>query len=358
MRILHVITSLHTGGAERLMVDLLPRMADQGHEVHLAIFDCTHTPFYKVLEATDKVAIHDFGGSVYSPLQIFRLIRVIRKHHFDIVHTHNTSPQMFGAIASIFASKKVTFITTEHNTDNRRRNALWRPIDRWMYTRYSRTICISNEALTALEAHISSHPERDIVIPNGIDTTRFTTISMVEKPAKDADVSITMIAAFRPQKNQETLVQALALLPERFRLTLVGTGERMEYVRTIAQEAGVSERVTFAGHRDDIPEVLKSSDITVLSSHYEGLSLSSVECMAAGRPFIASDVPGLHDIVNGAGILVPDNDAQALAYTITKLCNNPSFYRNTAENCRKRALDYDISTMTNGYLKLYSEIKS
>lgn len=358
MRILHVITSLHTGGAERLMVDLLPRMAEQGHEVHLAVFDSTHTPFYKALEATGKVAIHDFGGSVYSPLQIFRLIRVIRKHHFDIVHTHNTSPQMFGAIASIFVSKKVIFITTEHNTDNRRRNALWRPIDRWMYTRYSRTICISNEALTALEAHISSHPERDIVIPNGIDTVRFTTIPLGETPPEDAEVNITMIAAFRPQKNQETPVQALALLPERFRLTLVGTGERMEYVRDIAIKVGVSERVTFAGHRDDIPEILASSDITVLSSHYEGLSLSSVECMAAGRPFIASDVPGLHDIVNGAGILVPDNDAQAIANAIASLCTDKVFYRNTAENCRKRASDYDISVMTDGYLKLYSAIKA
>ena len=358
MRILHVITSLHTGGAERLMVDLLPRMAEQGHEVRLAVFDSTHTPFYKALEATDKVAIHDFGGSVYSPLQIFRLIRVIRKHHFDIVHTHNTSPQMFGAIASLVICSKTDFVTTEHNTDNRRRNALWRPIDRWMYTRYKRVICISDEAITALEAHIGKHPIRDVVIPNGVDTVRFTTIPLGETPPEDAEVNITMIAAFRPQKNQETPVQALALLPERFRLTLVGTGERMEYVRDIAIKVGVSERVTFAGHRDDIPEILASSDITVLSSHYEGLSLSSVECMAAGRPFIASDVPGLHDIVNGAGILVPDNDAQALAYTITKLCNNPSFYRNTAENCRKRALDYDISTMTNGYLKLYSAIKA
>ena len=265
---------------------------------------------------------------------------------------------MFGAIASIFVSKKVIFITTEHNTDNRRRNALWRPIDRWMYTRYSRTICISNEALTALEAHISSHPERDIVIPNGIDTVRFTTIPLGETPPEDAEVNITMIAAFRPQKNQETPVQALALLPERFRLTLVGTGERMEYVRDIAIKVGVSERVTFAGHRDDIPEILASSDITVLSSHYEGLSLSSVECMAAGRPFIASDVPGLHDIVNGAGILVPDNDAQAIANAIASLCTDKVFYRNTAENCRKRASDYDISVMTDGYLKLYSAIKA
>lgn len=358
MRILHVITSLHTGGAERLMVDLLPRMADKGHEVHLAVFDSTHTPFYKQLEATCKVSIHDFGGSVYSPLQVFRLIRLIRRYRFDIVHTHNTSPQMFGAIASLIVSSKTGFVSTEHNTVNRRRNAIWRPIDRWMYTRYKRVICISGEALTALEAHIGKHSERDIVIPNGVDTARFTAIPLGEMPAKDADVRITMIAAFRPQKNQETLVQALALLPERFRLTLVGTGERMEYVRDIANRIGVSERVTFAGHRDDIPEVLASSDITVLSSHYEGLSLSSVECMAAGRPFIASDVPGLHDIVNGAGILVPDNDAQALANVITSICADKIFYRNTAENCRKRASDYDISVMTDGYLKLYSEIKA
>lgn len=358
MRILHVITSLHTGGAERLMVDLLPRMAEQGHEVHLAVFDSTHTPFYKALEATGKVAIHDFGGSVYSPLQIFRLIRLIRKLHFDIVHTHNTSPQMFGAIASIFVSKKVTFVTTEHNTDNRRRNALWRPIDKWMYTRYTRTICISSEALTALDAHIGSHPERDIVIPNGVDTARFTAIPLGETPPEDGGVNITMIAAFRSQKNQETLVRALALLPERFRLTLVGTGERMEYVRDVANSVGVLERVTFAGHRDDIPEILASSDITVLSSHYEGLSLSSVECMAAGRPFIASDVPGLHDIVNGAGILVPDNDAQALADAIANICNNPELYRNTAKACRNRAMNYDISVMADGYLKLYSSIKA
>lgn len=339
------------------MVDLLPRMADQGHEVHLAVFDSTHTPFYKALEATDQVTIHDFGGSVYSPRQIFRLIRLIRRLKFDIVHTHNTSPQMFGAIASLAVSSKTTFVTTEHNTDNRRRNAIWRPIDRWMYTRYKRVICISSEALTALEAHIGKHPERDIVIPNGVDTTRFTAIPL-GIPTEPAEVHITMVAAFRPQKNQETLVQALALLPERFRLTLVGTGERMEYVRAVAKESGVSERVTFAGHRDDIPEVLASSDITILSSHYEGLSLSSVECMAAGRPFIASDVPGLHDIVSGAGILVPDNDAQALADAITKLCNNPILYRNTAEACRKRAMNYDISAMTDGYLKLYSEIKA
>lgn len=356
MRILHVITSLHTGGAERLMVDLLPRMADQGHEVHLAVFDSTHTPFYKALEATGKVAIHDFGGSVYSPRQISRLIRLIRSLHADIVHTHNTSPQMFGAIASIFVSKKVAFVTTEHNTDNRRRNALWRPIDRWMYTRYCRTICISSEALTALEAHIGSHPQRDIVIPNGVDTARFTAIPFGKAPDDNAEVRLTMIAAFRPQKNQEALVQALALLPGRFRLTLVGTGERMEYVRAVAKESGVSERVTFAGHRDDIPEILAASDVTVLSSHYEGLSLSSVECMAAGRPFIASDVPGLHDIVSGAGILVPDNDAQALADAISGICADPERYRSVAAQCRDRASAYDIAAMVDGYLKEYASV--
>lgn len=354
MRILHVITSLYTGGAERLMVDLLPRMAAQGHEVHLAVFDATHTPFYQALEAAGTVTIHDFGGSVYSPRQICRLRRLLRRSHFDVVHTHNTSPQMFGAIASLTAPRDTVFFTTEHNTNNRRRNALWRPVDKWMYRRYKGVVCISGEALTALDAHIGKHPERDIVIPNGIDTSRFAHIDTAHAPAADAPVRITMVAAFRYQKNQEALVRAIALLPARYRLTLVGTGERMDLVRNIAAEAGVTDRVTFAGHRDDIPAVLAQSDVTVLSSHYEGLSLSSVECMSAGRPFIASDVPGLHDIVAGAGILVPPDDAQGLADAIREVCDDDRRYRAVAEACRRRALDYDISKMVDGYLRIYS----
>ena len=88
MKILHVITSLRTGGAEKLMVDLLPRMQREGHQVDLCVFDGVRTPFYEELEHYG-VKIIPLGNSVYSPLHVFRLIPLL--HQYVVVHAHNTA---------------------------------------------------------------------------------------------------------------------------------------------------------------------------------------------------------------------------------------------------------------------------
>ena len=118
MRILHVITSLNTGGAEHLMVDLLPRLRDLENIVELAVFCSQKTDFWRQLEGTG-IKIHGFSEteSVYNPKHIFRLVKLLRK--FDIVHTHNTACQFFTAIVS---KRNIKLVTTEHSTSTRRRN--------------------------------------------------------------------------------------------------------------------------------------------------------------------------------------------------------------------------------------------
>ena len=112
MRILHVITSLRTGGAEKLMVDLLPRLKAKGHEVDLLLFYGTDTPFRRAAEeAGIKVLDLGKGGSVYSPLRLLKLIPYLKK--YDIIHTHNTAPQLFAAIGSIFNSATL-YTRTQH----------------------------------------------------------------------------------------------------------------------------------------------------------------------------------------------------------------------------------------------------
>ncbi len=97
MNILHVITSLHTGGAEKLMVDLLPRLRDKGFEVELAIFDGQTTPFYEQLQA-EGIRIHRFmpgGGNVYNPVNLWKLVRLIRQGHYDIVHRSDLCSSLY-----------------------------------------------------------------------------------------------------------------------------------------------------------------------------------------------------------------------------------------------------------------------
>lgn len=351
--VLHVITSLRTGGAEKLMVDLLPRLRDKGNHVELIVFDGIRTPFFEALEK-QGIKIHTFSinESVYNPLHIIKLWRLIR--HADIVHTHNTSPQLFAAMANIFVKTKL--ITTEHNTTNRRRQKAWmKPLDRWMYRRYDKIICISDQAEQNLKAYLPEIGNRVCTIYNGIDLSMSVPTQRTGFGRKNDEVYITMVAAFREQKDQKTLIRAISLLPDNYRLQLVGTGDKtlISECRRLVEKENLHSRVSFLGMRDDVPAILSESDIVVLSSHYEGLSLSSLEGMASGRPFIASDVDGLHEIVDGYGVLVPHENVQAMADAILLLAMNTEYAREIVQRCITRARMFDIDIMVKRYNVLY-----
>lgn len=155
-----------------------------------------------------------------------------------------------------------------------------------------------------------------------------------------------MVAGFRPQKDHDSLIKAFSYLPEdKYELWIVGDGARSAELEALAKG---KENVKFLGVRSDIPEILNTADIVVMSSHYEGLSLSSVEGMSVGKPFIASDVDGLHEVVDGYGVLVPHQDAKALANEITHLATDTTHYQQVANLCWQRALMFDISKMVEG----------
>lgn len=349
MRILHVITSLRTGGAEKLMVDLLPRLRDMGHEVDLCVFDGLRTPFYEALGAQGIriIPLRD-GGSVYDPRNIFALVSLIKK--YDVVHTHNTACQLLTAIAH-FISAKPKLITTEHNTTNRRRGKWYLKFgDLWMYKQYDKIICISDKARENLVNYIGES-QKIVTVFNGIDLSRFQQVLSSDKK-KDKYV-ITMVAAFREQKDHKTLIKAFDHLPDNYLLQLVGDGELRVETEQFANQFTSRDRISFMGNRSDVPELLCNSDVVVLSSHYEGLSLSSIEGLASGRPFVASDVDGLHEIVNEAGILVPHQEAEALAVQIVRCCTDKEYAAEVGARCYLRAQQYDIQKMAVRYAQLY-----
>ncbi len=189
---------------------------------------------------------------------------------------------------------------------------------------------------------------------NGVETEKF--IMPIKDITSSTNFVVTMVSAFREQKDQDTLVKAIKELPNNYRLQLAGDGVRRPKVEELANTLGIADRVDFLGIRTDIPEILKSSDIVVLSSHWEGLSLSSIEGMASGRPFIASYVDGLHDVVKDAGILFPHGDYKQLAKEIRQLCTNPVHYNVVARDCQKRARQFDISIMAEKYNELYKSL--
>lgn len=363
MKILQLITSLRTGGAERVVVDLAKQFRQSGDDVTLLLMDGTRTPLLEEAEASG-IAVHAFSKgwrAMRNPLLIFPLLRYLRRNRCAVVHTHNTACQVLAAVASCLVP--LHLVTTEHNTDNRRRR--WkgfRVVDRWMYRRYRQIVCVSEAARTALDAYLADPvlTGRMSVIPNGIDIRRFASAgSAVDLPGQDVH-KILMVSAFRPQKDQQTLIRAMRQLPEDYRLYLAGGAETDADRRQLADcqrlvaELGLKDRVCFLGIRRDVPQLLAGADVVVLSTHYEGMPLSVLEAMASGRPFVASDVPGVHDLVSGAGLLFPQGDASSLATMLRKICETPGCSDEVRTKCACRARACDVFETAARYKKAYS----
>jgi glycosyltransferase involved in cell wall biosynthesis len=353
MRILHVITSLRTGGAEHLLVDLLPRLNECGHSVELLIFDGTGTPFYEQLEKSE-ITIYTLGtgyGEMYNPLNYFRLKRFFSKHTYDVVHTHNSQCQLL--VAMLRSKYLFQLITTEHNSTNRRRGWSWyRCVDRWMYSQYGAIVCVSDNVRRNLLRSLGNKlsDDRICVVYNGV---RMELYKLSTKRNIGTTKCIIMVAGFRAQKDQPTLIHAVSLLPSDYRLVLVGDGPCRRSCEELAVSLGMAARVTFAGVRTDIPQLLADADVAVLSSHYEGLPLMAIEAMAAGLPLIASDVDGIHEVVDGAGLLFPHQDFRILAELIADVCTNEELRNEVSAKCIRRAEKYDIANTVKAYNEIY-----
>ena len=357
MKILHVITSLQMGGAESLVVNLMPRFCSLGNKAGVVVFNRERTALMERLEKEcPECKIYSFGSSYYNPLYIFKLIRVMQE--YDVVHTHNSSPQLFAAIAAFFFRRKM--VTTEHSTNNRKRErgGLFRIVDKWMYGRYDSVICISKIAEEKLRAYLNCNEERIVTINNGVDVEKIHSAHSMDDLKTDKFV-IVMVAGFREAKDQDTVIRAMALLPrDQFELWLVGDGVRRSNLELTIDNLQLNDCVRLLGLRTDVPSVLKTADVVVMSSHWEGLSLSNIEGMSAGKPFVASDVNGLREVTRGYGILFPHEDDKALAEIILRLSQDKEFYNEIASRCYERAKEYDIEKTVKGYLHVYEDLLS
>ena len=293
------------------------------------------------------------GTSVYSPLNVFRLIPFLRK--YDVVHVHLFPAQYWVAFAKAISFAGTPLVTTEHNTTNRRREiAFFRPFDRMVYKFYKRLASCSEPTRIALNSYLglSLDDSRSRTNANGIALEQFENARPLPRAklgCRDSDFLVFQIASFRPQKDPETLIRATARLPKFVRVFFVGDGEKRSACESLAESLGLRERVKFLGIRTDVPALLKAADVVVMSSHWEGFGL------AAGKPVVASDVPGLAEVVGGAGILFPQGDEKSLAGTVEKLVSDKDFYARVAAACSRRAADFDVRKTAEAYLRLYAE---
>ena len=355
MKVLHIINSLHTGGAEKLLVDSLPIYKEYGVETDLLLLNSDDTPFLQSLKSKFIGRIfYTHSHSYYAPTQLWQ-IRKYLKSNYDIIHCHLFPVLYWTALAKLLGNNQQKMIFTEHNTENRRLNNLaFLQVDKFIYRYYDKVIAITPQVKQVLINKLNLSNQKVEVIYNGIDVEKFATATSYQKSMffDDTDKIIIQVSRFQKQKDQQTVIRALSDLPENYKLLLVGDGELKTDCQALANELNLQHRVKFLGVRMDVPALLKTADIVIQSSHWEGFGLAAVEGMAAGKPVIASDVAGLRDIVKDYGLLFEQGNAKQLASNILQL-QDSNFYDDIAKKCAQRAGDFHILKMVEENIKLY-----
>ena len=227
MRLLHVINSLVSAGAEKLIVDMVIRLDARGYENDILILNATETHLMRKLKSYPN--IHVLKPKSITNVYDLRHIGRIAKHikQYDIVHVHLFPALYWTAIASIFSRHK-GLIYTEHSTDNNRRNNfIYRLLDRFMYRRYHQIVGISEVASENLRVHLGGSHSNIQTIENGIDLEQIASAEPYVKTEigiQENDILIIQVSGFIPPKDQKTVIRSLTHLAEHIKLILVGDG--------------------------------------------------------------------------------------------------------------------------------------
>ncbi|PUV22961.1 glycosyltransferase [Sphingobacterium athyrii] len=356
MKVLHVINNLGVGGAESLLVSMIPLLREN-LQIDIVLLDGQDTPFLQDLKKSKHLNIISLSkGSIYNPIHIFRLILIIRK--YELVHVHLFPAMYFAAVAKFLSFSNVKLVFTEHSTGNRRlKSSLFRIIDRIIYLHYSKIICITPEVKDILIS-LGVNKSKLCVIYNGIEIVKFARARGYDRATfgyLPSDIILIMVAGFRREKDHSSVVKALSRLDHRYKLLLVGEGYQKNQVLEEVLNLGLENRVQFIGVRNDIDRLLKTCDIGILSSHWEGFGIAAVEAMAAGLPIVASNVSGLSEVVDGGGLLFKKGNITDLVSKIVSL-EEKDYYSNIQRKCLDKAKQYDLKTTVNQLLMLYKTL--
>lgn len=353
MKILHIINSLNTGGAEKLIVDTLPLYNKKNIKTDLLLLKKSDTILYKQIEEENLNIFSIDAKSYYNFSNIFKLKKIIGE--YDIIHAHLFPTVYLLALCKFLFYPKKIIIYTEHSSNNKRRDKSYlKWIEKFIYSQYNKIICISKGTEIKLIKHLgNNYKNKLITIDNGVNLSVFNANELQADLRNKEKIVLTQVSSFRHPKDQDTIIRSLKLLPENVIVQLAGSGPRLDECKKLAEQLNLQDRVIFLGQRSDIPEILYHTDICIMSSFYEGLSLSSVEAMACKKPIVASNVEGLKEVIEGFGILFDVENEKQLAAAILKLINDNDYYNQVAESCYKRSKDYDINTMVANYVAVY-----
>jgi glycosyltransferase involved in cell wall biosynthesis len=354
LRVAHVTLSLDMGGQEKLLVEFA-RHADPARFALTIVSLTGRGTLADTLESLGcrVIAMEEAAG--LRPGMVWRLRRLFRREHFDVIHTHDDKPLLYAGPAGWLASVPRR-VHTHHHGFVPQIGPRQRRLVAWASRLVDPFVCVSHDgAQFAAAQGVSTGRLR--VLWNGIDLGRF------EYGGPQRDGPAMTVARLSPEKDIQNLLRAARLVIDvqpSFRLEIAGDGPCRAELTALADELHLGEHVHFLGEVRDVSALLGRASLFVLPSQSEGISLTILEAMARGLPVVATRVGGNPEVVDDGktGLLVTARDPAALAQGIRDLAANPDEAQRLGLAGRQRVEQhFDVRNMVAGYESMYDPTK-
>lgn len=324
-KVLHLRATMGLYGAERAILVLTAQHPDA---MVVGLMDdarTQHTELYDEALAQGLTAIKIPCAGALDPLLPGRVLKVIREHGIEIVHSHGYKPTLYGLPAARLARRG--FVVTLHGKTGATKNIkMYERLEMRLLARADAVACVS--PVLAEEAKRLAPRVPVSYVPNGIDVDR--TQLLAEMPRPIPEPYFVLVGRLSPEKGFDVLLEAVSLARTRLaatgtRIVCIGDGPLKESLPGQIRDRGLEGRIELLGFHPQPAMWMRHSRAVLMPSHTEGLPYTALECMALGKTLVSTRVGALPELLGEGkcGILVPPGDAPALAAAMTSLLDDP-----------------------------------
>ena len=345
IRLLHIVDGLKAGGAELLITHIIKALGTK-HYKHYAYYYANDGPVRERLKAfgvpvykgKTRASIKQpirFGATLSA--QMKDLVSLIRRKRIQVIQSHmGPANQLAVAVGKLSGIPVLPTVHTPAAFADKRsrwdvRVYFKKAVNHFVYRAADRVLVVSQEIKEIIQQRFGLKDDKLLLLKNGIvcdDCTSESSGFQKEFPNSADKLKLVSAGRLVPLKSFDILLQAIAVVINQglndLLLLIAGEGEERIRLERLIQELRLEDCVRLLGLRHDVMALMKASDIFVMPSRYEGVSLAMIEAMACGLPIIASDARGLKDCITDEqnGLLFPVDDYKALAERILRLANN------------------------------------
>ncbi|MCP4716564.1 MAG: glycosyltransferase [Deltaproteobacteria bacterium] len=344
-QIVHIVKITGIHGTEKHLLDLLPGLT-RDYRLTVILLAEPGCPMDNYIAALHGHAIETYRINIrrdMDPRCFVQLYSLLKKMQPALVHTHLIHGDLYGITAARLAGIR-TIVSTKHNDDTFRKNAVLNLLNRFVNKRLNRAIAISHW-IKAFICDVEKMP------PDRIETIHY---GLPAPPAPNNPAAVRTELGYSPellvlgiiarlveQKGHSCLIEAFAeahARNPRIRLLIVGDGPLNSTLKDLVRMHQLSGVIRFTGYRTDITELLAAIDIFIHPSLWEGFGLAILEAMAAAKPIISSRVSAIPELIEDrvSGLLVPPGSSSELAQAITRLCSDSNLRSDLGLNAARR----------------------